>query len=83
MRSERSRIPFFFFSFLLVFTKSRVFNDNFQKKKSVVFMSSRRRRTRTEKRRAYPLFSSSATKRFLQLALCGERDDANGDRRMR
>lgn len=50
-RSERSGIPVFFFSFLLFFTKSRAFNDNFQKK-SVVFISSRRRRARTEKRRA-------------------------------
>ena len=74
----------FFFSFLLVFTKSKAFHDNFQKKKSVVFISSRRRRrTRTKKRRAYPLFSSSATKRLFQLALRGERDDANRDRRMR
>ena len=32
MRSERNGI-LFFFSFLLVFTKSRAFNDNFQKKK--------------------------------------------------
>ena len=32
-RSERSGIPVFFFSFLLFFTKSRAFNDNFQKKK--------------------------------------------------
>ena len=51
-QSERSGIPFFFFSLLLVFTKSRAFHDNFKKKKSVVFISSRRRRARTEKRRA-------------------------------
>ena len=50
-RSERSGIPVFFFSFLLFFTKSRAFNDDFQKKR-VVFISSRRRRARTEKRRA-------------------------------
>ena len=73
----------FFFSLLLVFTKSRAFHDNFKKKKSVVFISSRRRRARTEKRCVYPLFSSSATKRLFQLALRGERDDANRDRRMR
>ena len=73
----------FFFSLLLVFTKSRAFHDNFKKKKSVVFISSRRRRARTKKRHVYPLFSSSATKRLFQLALRGERDDANRDRRMR
>ena len=83
VRSERNGILFLFFSFLLVFTKSRAFHDNFQKKKSVVFISSRRRRARTEKRCVYPLFSSSATKRLFQLALRGERDDANRDRRMR
>ena len=33
VRSERNGILFLFFSFLLVFTKSRAFNDNFQKKK--------------------------------------------------
>ena len=44
----------------------------FRRRRRGIISSRRRRRARTEKRHVYPLFSSSATKRLFQLALCGE-----------
>ena len=69
---SRSRGPPTFSSRFSWFLRNRErLTTTFRRRRRGI-ISSRRRRARTKKRHVYPLFSSSATKRLFQLALCGE-----------